>query len=295
MTLTTFIPGMIPGRTLRNLIVSVVYLVCFPLVPFILSYAVFANYNQISDRLAMRDTPGFAPGGGAKPAAVTFVALLVTISVIASLSVAPFIVLADNGDSSDVSTEDTSGVEGDDPTVGDAEGHGDSEDDTDGFDGESFLGDSGGDSEGELSEEEKTANTYEVFEGMLIENGYEIRGGQIDDGIIYIEYRTYAKDREELLTEIVDFAGDYAVYDDVLQNELAEEYDGQLKEQTEGLHVTILDVNGVEKRTYFVEGEWAQAYAAGDISGEAYTERVIETIETHDEFDNGDEDDNSSD
>ncbi|WP_152424825.1 hypothetical protein [Natronococcus jeotgali] len=294
MTLTTFIPGMIPGRTLRNLIVSVVYLVCFPLVPFILSYAVFANYNQISDRLAMRDTPGFAPGGGAKPAAVTFVALLVTISVIASLSVAPFIVLADNGDSSDVSTEDDTGVERDNSPAVDDEDDGDDADGigTDGFGERSFLDNSS--SEEDISEEEREENTHKAFQEMLINEGYEITDGRMEEGIIYIEYRSYAEDRGEVFAEITDFAEHYTAYDDILQNEMSEEYEGVFKEQTEGLRVTILDHNDVEQRSYSIEGEWARAYYAGEISDEEDGDRIEDTIEVPDQADNGGDDDNNS-
>ena len=120
MALTTYIPGMAPGRSQRNIVVFIAYLIFFPLVPFIFAFAVFSNYNRISDRLAMRDTPGFTPGGGAKPAAVTLVALLVTISVVASLSAAPFLVLGDNG-GSEAPTGDGAEIESDDPSASDDE------------------------------------------------------------------------------------------------------------------------------------------------------------------------------
>ncbi|MFC4990327.1 hypothetical protein [Saliphagus infecundisoli] len=293
MTLITYIPGMAPGRTQRNLVVLGVYLVCFPVVPFIFAYAVFSNYNRISDRLAMRNTPGFTPGGGAKPAAVTLVALLVTISVIASLSVAPFLVLGDNG-GSDIPTEDDSGIEGDDTPVGDDEGEDDADDtDSNGFDGGEFIGES--DPQEEISEEEREENTLEAFQEMLTDEGYEVTDGRMEDGVMYIEYRTYAEDRAEIDGEITNFAEHYTAYDDILQNEMTEEYESVFVERTERLHVTIVDYNDVEQGSYYIEGEWARAFYAGEMSDEEYGDRIEETVEISDEFDDNRIDDSSDD
>ncbi|WP_157972530.1 hypothetical protein [Saliphagus sp. LR7] len=228
---------------------------------------------------------------------MTLVALLVTVSVIASLGVAPFLVLGDNG-SSDAPTENESGIEADGAPVGDDEGDEGDADGTgaDAFDGEEFIGESVGDSEGELSEEEKAAHTYEIFSDLLTENGYEITGGEMNDGIIHIEYRTYAEDRGEINEEIGDISGLYAIYDDILQNELSGEYEGQLKEQTTGFHVTIVDYNDVEQGSFSVEGDWARAYYAEEISAEEYGERVTETVEISNNFDEeSGTNDNSSD
>ncbi|WP_224829626.1 hypothetical protein [Saliphagus infecundisoli] len=317
---------MAPGRTPRNLVVLVVYLICFPVVPFVLAYAAFSNYNQISDRLAMRNTPGFTPGGGVKPAAVTLVVLLVTISLIASLGVAPFLVLADSGGGSQASTDnepgsgaddlgaDEEGGEGDDEEREEEAGEGEEQggntaDSDDGFGGESFI-DGGGESfidggasaSDDLSDEERAANTQGLFEDMLTEAGYEITDGEMDEGVIHIEYRTYAEDRDEALAEIVEIAANYAGMEGVLRNEVAEEeeYEGVFKEQTEGLHVTILDPNDVVQGTFSVESEWAMAFFNEEISEEEYLDRVEETIEIPDHFENSDEfgdsesDDNSS-
>ncbi|WP_114578513.1 hypothetical protein [Saliphagus sp. LR7] len=314
MALTTYIPGMAPGRTPRNLVVLVVYLICFPVVPFVLAYAAFSNYNQISDRLAMRNTPGFTPGGGAKPAAVTLIVLLVTISLIASLGAAPFLVLADSGSGSQPSTQASADDEqdsgADNPTAD--EGGGDEErgeeagegeeqmgntaDSDDGFggeslmDGESFI-DGGASASDNLSDEERAANTQALFEDMLTEAGYEITDGEMDDGVIHIEYRTYAEDRDEALAEIVEIAGGYVALEGTLLNEFAEEdqYEGVFKEQTEGLHVTILDPNDVEQGTFSIESEWARAFANEEISEEEYLDRIEETIEIPDHFENSGE------
>lgn len=295
MALTTYIPGMAAGRTLRNTVVFVLYLVCFPLVPVVLAFAVFTNYNRVADRLARRNTPGFSPGGGVMPAAVTFFALTVVLLLIVSLGVAPFMVLGDAGGSDSPAENDGDG-DADELTVDQEANETDALND-EGFGGDSFLGDSEDDSAEELSEDEKAANTYNVFESMVTDNGYEITGGEMDEGVLYVDYRSYAENRDEVIIELVDFAEDYAVYDDVLQKELAEEYEGKFKEQTAGLHVTIFDYEGVEQGSYYIKGEWARAFFAGEISGEEYTERVVDTLDLSDDFeeDNTNGGDNNND
>ncbi|WP_157972525.1 hypothetical protein [Saliphagus sp. LR7] len=290
MALTTYIPGMAAGRTLRNMVVFVLYLVCFPLVPVVLALAVFSNYNRVADRLARRNTPGFSPGGGVMPAAVTFFALTVVVLLVVSLGVAPFMVLGDAGGSDSPAENDTEG-DADELSVDQGANETDGLDNQ-GFGGDSFLGDSEGGAEENLSESEREENTHEMFQELLTNNGYEITNGSMEDGIISLEYRTYAEDREELFDEIFDLSAQYIAFEDILQNEMADEYEGAFVEQTEGLHVTIIDYEGEEQGSYSIEGEWARDLYSGDMSNEEFQDRIEGTIEISDGFE---EDDNGND
>ncbi|MFC4986291.1 hypothetical protein [Saliphagus infecundisoli] len=292
MALTTYIPGMEAGRTLRNTVVFVLYVVCFPLVPAVLAFAVFSNYNRVADRLARRDTPGFSPGGGVMPAAVTFFALTVVVLLVISLGVAPFVVLGDAGGSDSPAENDTEG-DADKLSVDQEANETDALNDG-GFGGDSFLGDSEGGSGEELSEDEKAANTLAVFEDMLREKGYEVTNGAISDGVMHIEYISYAEERESLSEEIVDITVEYVMFDNILQNEFAEEYDGKMKEKTDGLRVTISDYEGEEQGSYSVDGEWARNYYSGDISNEEFQDKIEGTMQITNNFEEDNNDNNSS-
>jgi hypothetical protein len=106
----------------------------------------------------------------------------------------------------------------------------------------------------------------ELFEAFLITNGFEVEVDQTD-GITWVDHTTYEGEPEELAVEIAGIAGAYSAMVDSGTD-------------TEMLWVLVYHPSGELIAEWWIDSDWAQAYADGEITDEEYLALVLETIET---------------
>lgn len=75
MALTTYIPGMAPGKTARNAFLALTYILLSPLLSLLafiwVPIYIGTDYNGVSAHLS--GLPGIEPGGGLKSAVAAFI------------------------------------------------------------------------------------------------------------------------------------------------------------------------------------------------------------------------------
>lgn len=286
---TEFVPGMKRGSTVRNVIVGLVYLFFFYLIPFVLAYVIFTNRNGAADKLS--GVPGISEGGGVVSAvAIFFISFLILAVISAALP-----------DADTPGTDEAPSADGESPTPDDSDGdssdsdaetedgsedtaEADSSDDgqqeqtaDDGSDEqeeqveETETDDTDGDGVGSAEEEIEDSESSDedlipLFEALVESEGVTVETAEVQGDTFNVEYTSYSQTEAEIANEIGFVAGAYA---------------GMVGEghTTDGMEATILTVAGDPAGTFYVDYEWAEAFANDEISSEEFSQRVLSTLE----------------
>lgn len=283
MAFTEYVPGMKPGSIVRNILVGCIYLFFFYLIPVVLAYAVFTNRNGIADKLS--GVPGISDDGGVVSSIVIFLISLVVLSVIVGA------LPAEETPSTDEAPTETDGTnaegDGEESDGGDSEESGDggqSEESTasepsadeqqqqvEETDESDTEGDEVETAESELEERDLSDDELiPVFESLVESEGMSVETAEMQGDTFVVEYRSFAQTEQEIAGEMGYVAGAYA---------------GMVNEghTSDRMEAAILNTNGERAGTFYVEYDWAEAYANDEISDEEFGQRVLSTLEAEEQ------------
>ncbi|EMA38487.1 hypothetical protein C447_10042 [Halococcus hamelinensis 100A6] len=106
-----------------------------------------------------------------------------------------------------------------------------------------------------------------LIQAGLSNEGVAVESVDTTAGSTYLEYTTISTTQGDLASEIGMVAGAYAFA-------IGDGY------ESSDMQVTVLGADGSEIGTYEVQSEWAEQYNNGEITGEEFSIRVLETLET---------------
>lgn len=270
MAFTEFVPGMKPGSMIRNVIVGFLYVLFFYLIPFVLAYAVFRNRNGIADKLS--DIPGISSGGGIVSAGVIFLISFVVLSIIAAALPADEAPRPDetstgsDGATDGGSDEEQSDEPSEETTESDASAE-EQQQEIDEAEESDVEGEEANTAESELEDRDlSNDDLIPVFEALVESEGMTVDTAEMQGDTFVVEYRSSATTEQEILNEMGYVAGAYA---------------GMVKEghTSDRMEVAIFNQDGVKAGTFYVEYDWAEAFANDEITADEFALRVYSTLE----------------